>query len=395
MAKQGQDDGRDDEINALLNIDGVDTAKLTEQITGKKGGDPPPATDPPKTDPPKTDPPKTDPPKKDVPDPEAIKSAMLNEMFGEHFKTVEDVKKANIPASLQELETLRQTKKDLETQLQAKPKTQFVNEDIAKLNEFIRETGIKDVGVFNRLNATDVANMDNIDALVFQHIVENPTLAGKEPQVRKYIETKYNVDSKKVESGDLTQEELDVNLIGIASEGAKAKVKLQELKGKIKMPEIPKDEKPEGGKSRWTPEIETNQKALWKDGYSKLYESFATIGIPVKGGTAPIINFGVPEESRGKVLKNVTDYMVNNQLEVNEANVKTAVNMARADLILSNLDQIIHAVSEHVRSLKEEEYLKLYHNPSPKKNTDTGGGGGAELSDEAKLKRAFDAELER
>jgi cell division septum initiation protein DivIVA len=391
----GQDlDGRDDEINALLNIDGVDTAKLTEQITGRKGGDPP-KTDPPKTDPPKIDPPKTDPPKKDVPDPEAIKSAMLNEMFGEHFKTVEDVKKADIPKALQERETLRQRNTELETQLKAKPKTQFVNEDIAKLNEFIRETGIKDVAVFNRLNATDVANMDNIDALVFQHIVENPTLAGKEPQVRKWIETRHNVDSKKVESGDLTQEELDINLIGIASEGAKAKAKLQELKGKIKMPEVPADEKSEGGKSRWTPEIETKQKAEWQKGYTKLYELFTAIEIPVKGGTAPIINFGIPEESRSAVLKNVTSYMVNNQLEVNEANVKAAINMARADLILGNLDQIIHAVSEHVRGLKEEEYLKLYHNPSPKKNTDTAGGGGAEVTDEAKLKRAFDAEMDR
>lgn len=389
-------DGRDDEINALLNIDGIDTAKITEQITGKKGGDtkPPADTKPPvDTKPPADTKPPVDP--KNVPDPEAIKSGMLNEMFGDHFKTVEDVKKADIPKSLQELATLRQRTKDLEIQLQAKPKTQFVNEDIAKLNEFIRETGIKDVAVFNRLNATDVANMDNIDALVFQHIVENPSLAGKEPQVRKYYEKEYNVDSKKVESGDLTQEEFEVNLIGIASAGAKAKAKLQELKGKIKMPEIPPDEKSEGGKSRWTPEIETKQKALWQDGYTKMYDLFATIEIPVKGATAPLINFGIPEESRSKVLKGVTDYMLNNQLEVNEANVKSAINMVRTDLIMGNLDQIIHAVSEHVRGLKEEEYLKLYHNPSPKKNADTAGGGGAEVSDEAKLKRAYDAEMDR
>jgi hypothetical protein len=386
MAKR-QDDGRDDEIDALLGIDGVDTEKILTAAGRKE--------EPPKTDPPKTDPPKTDPPKTEVPDPEAIKSGMLNEMFGDHFKTVEDVKKANIPASLQELTTLRQKNKDLETQLQAKPKTQFVNEDIAKLNEFVRETGIKDVGVFNRLNATDIANMSDMDALVMQQIIENPSLAGKEPQVRKFLEKRFNVDSKQVESGDLTQDDLEINLIGMTSEGAKAKTKLQELKSKIKMPEPPKEDIPEGGKAKWTPEIETKQKALWENGYTKLYEKFATIEIPIKGGTAPLINFGIPEESRSTVLKNVTGYMVNNQLEVNEANGKAAINMARAELILSNLDQIIHAVSEHVRGLKEEEYLKLYHNPSPKINTDTAGGGGAEISDQAKLDRAFNAELER
>jgi hypothetical protein len=394
MAKR-QDDGRDDEIDALLGIDGVDTEKILTAAGRKEEGEKKPDEKKPDEKKPDEQGAKKPDEKIVVPDPEAIKSGMLNEMFGDHFKTVEDVKKANIPASLQELTTLRQKNKDLETQLQAKPKTQFVNEDIAKLNEFVRETGIKDVGVFNRLNATDIANMSDMDALVMQQIIENPSLAGKEPQVRKFLEKRFNVDSKQVESGDLTQDDLEINLIGMTSEGAKAKTKLQELKSKIKMPEPPKEDIPEGGKAKWTPEIETKQKALWENGYTKLYEKFATIEIPIKGGTAPLINFGIPEESRSTVLKNVTGYMVNNQLEVNEANGKAAINMARAELILGNLDQIIHAVSEHVRGLKEEEYLKLYHNPSPKKNTDTAGGGGAELSDQAKLDRAFEAELQR
>ena len=99
--------------------------------------------------------------------------------------------------------------------LKAKPKHNFANDDIAKFNEFVRETGIKDVGVFNKINGTDVANMNDMDALVMQHIIENPTLAGKEPQVRKYFETKYNVDPAKVTAGELTQEELETNLIGV------------------------------------------------------------------------------------------------------------------------------------------------------------------------------------
>ncbi len=397
---QGQDDGRDEEINALLNIEGIDSAKIAEQIT-KKGGRKPEDIKPPDNKPPddKNKPPDNKPPdeKKNVPDPDTILNAKLNETFGERFKTWEDFKKADIPASLQELETLRQTNKDLETRLQAKPKTQFVNEDIAKLNEFIRETGIKDVGIFNRLNeVTDVANMPDMDALILLHVIENPRLARKDPQeVRRYFETKYNVDPAKVEAGDLTKDELEYNKMELEAQADKAKLKLQEFKGKIKVPEPPKEEISEEGKTKWTPEVETKQKALWEEGHKKLSEAFATIGIPIKGGVAPIINFGVSEESRNKVLKNVTDYMRNNQLEVNDANVKAAINMVRTDLILDNFDQIIHAVSEHVRGLKEEEYLKLYHNPSPKKNSDTPGGGGEDVSDEAKRKRAFDAEMDR
>lgn len=383
-------DGRDDEINALMQIEGIDTEKIQQQLTGKTGED---TLKKEKTS--KIDPPKADPPKIDVPDPEAIIAAKLNETFGERFKSWEDLKNANIPEALQERETLRQKNLELETQLKAKPKTQFVNEDIAKLNEFIRETGIKDVGIFNRLNATDVANMNDIDALVFQHIIENPSLAGKEPQVRRYIETKYNVDASKVETGDLTQDELDINLIGVTSEGARAKAKIQELKGKIKMPEPTKDDIPEGERAKWTPEEATQQKASWERVSSKIGEKFSTIAIPVKGGTGPIINFAIPEESKKAVLKTVSDYVMNNQMEVNEANVTAVAQMAYSDLIMGNFEQIIHTVSEYVRGLSQEEYLKIYHNPSPNKNTDTPSGGGEELSDEAKRERAFRAELER
>ncbi len=396
-------DGRDDEINALLGIEGIDSEKIAAQVAQSKGEPPPAKSDGaggiPPADTTKPEDKKPDPAnpenKKDVPNPEAIRSAMLNEMFGEQFKTVEDVKKANIPASLQELETLRQKAQELETQLKVKPKTQFVNEDIAKLNEFVRETGIKDVAVFNRLNATDVANMSDIDALVFQHIIDNPSLASKEPQVRRYIETRYNVDSSKVESGDLTQEELDINLIGVATEGAKAKAKLLDLKGKIKMPEPTPDEISGEGKKKWTPQMEAEQKTSWGVVNDRMGGKLGVLGIPIKGSDKPVINFAVPEEIRNKAMKDAVDFMINNQMEVNEANVKSVAQMAYQDLILNNLDQIVHAVFEHARSMKEEEYLKLYHNPSPKSNADTQGGAGGDISDEAKLRRAFEAEFDR
>jgi hypothetical protein len=397
----GTNDGRDDEIDALLGIEDIDTAKITEQITQRKGGkakEEPPKTDPIKTDPPKTDapkadPPKADPPKQDAPDINAVRAAVLNEMFGEQFKTVDDVKKANIPASLQELATLRQRNQELETQVKAKPKHSFANDDIAKFNEFVRETGIKDAGVFNRLNATDVANMDPMDALVQQHIIENPSLAGKEPQVRKYFETKYNVDPKKVEAGDLTQEELEVNLIGITSEGAKAKAKLQDLKSKIKMPEIPADE-PGAKPKKWTPEIETQQKAGWNTLNEKMVAEFSTIPILLKGSKEPIVNFVVPEETKKGLLSNALDYVVSNQLEVNEANVKNVAQSMYSDLRLTLQDDIIHAVFERARSLTEKEYLETYHNPS-KRNTDNPDISGEPLSEDAKKERAFQAEMNR
>jgi hypothetical protein len=398
----GQDDGRDDEINALMNAEGVDSAKIAEQVAKKSGKKKdvteqtpvtPPVTATTTIPPLTTTPPMVTPIKENVPDPETIKAGMLHEMWGDQFKTVEDFKKANIPAQLQELATLRQKNQELETQLKAKPKHHYANDDIAKYDEFVRETGIKDARVFDRLNGTDLTNMEAMDALILYHIVKNPALANKEPQVRKYFETKYNVDSKKVESGDLTQEELDANLIGVISEGEEARTKLQELKSKIKMPEIPKEEIP-AGNTKWTPEIEAKQKADWSMVNSEMYKEFSKLPVYLKGVKEPIVNFELPEEAKSKVLGRAIDYIISNQLEVNTENVKSVAQAMYSDIRESYFDDIVHAVFERARSMTEKEYLETYHNPS-KKNDDIPAGGGEELSDEAKLKRAYEAELTR
>jgi len=401
-------DSRDDELDALLEAEGVDTAKITEQINKRKGIKADPAQ--PKPDKVPVPDPKLladiNPPvdTKNVPDPEAIVSGRLKEIFGDRFTNVDELKKANIPAQLQELETLRQKTRTLETQLKTKPKHHYANDDIARFDEFVRSTGIKDAGVFSKLNVTDVANMDDMDALVLQHIVDNPSLAGKEPQVRRYFEMKFNVDpnkidSKKVESGDLTQEELEqnkleyeTNLIGVTTEGGRAKSKLQELKSKIKMPEIPEDETEK--KNKWTPEIEARKKADWTMVNEKMGEEFKIIPILIKGSKEPIVNFVLPEETRKVILTNALDFVISNQMEVNEANVTSVATQMYSEVILSNMPEIAHAIFERARSMTEEEYLKTYHNPSGK-NTDTPPVTEEPESDEARKEKAFQAEYER
>lgn len=402
-------DGRDAEMEALMSIEGVDSAKIAEQIRGKSDeppvGTPPPATPPivPPIIPPVVPPvPPVDP--KNVLNPETIRAAMLHEMWGEQFKTVEDFKKANIPASLQELPTLRQRNQELETQLKAKPKHNFASDDIAKFNEFVRDTGIKDAAVFNKLNVTDVANMGDMDALVMQHIIENPSSAGKEPQVRRYFETRYNVDSskidpKRVESGDLTQEELEQNkldyesnLIGVTTDGGKAKAKLQELKGKIKMPEFSADEP--ANKSKWTPDVETKQKAAWTEVNEKMGAEFAKIPITLKGGKEPIVNFVLPEESQKVVLKNALDYVVSNQMEVNQANVTSVAEAMYSDILFTHREEIYHAIFERARSMTEEEILKVYHNPSPK-NTDNAPAAKVLSTEDEQRQKAYELENKR
>lgn len=372
MAKEN--DGRDAEMNALLEVQGVDKSAITEQINAIKGVKTEPVkTDPIKTDPIKTDPVKTDPIKTEVSDPEAVRAGILNEMFGDQYKTVEDVKKANIPASLKERDELRQRVTELDALVKAKPKHQFANDDIAKMNEFVRETGIKDASVFNKLNAADLANMSDIDVLSLNHVIGNPRLAGENPQeIRGYFERKYNVDKAKVEAGEMTEQELKYNQMDMQAEADKARVKLLELKGKIKMPEVVADEAVNSKK--WTPEVETQQKTVWSKVNEKMGEEFAKIPIVLKGAKEPIINFVLPEETKKSMLQNALDYAISNQMEVNEANIQSIGSAMYSDILFTHRDEIYHAIFERARSMTEEEILKVYHNPS-KKNSDTPPSG--------------------
>jgi hypothetical protein len=400
--------GGDSEMDALMSIEGVDTASIATQINKLNGiTEEPVVPDTGKTEPVKTEPvvntSKTEPIKDIVPDIEAIRTGILNEIFGDQFKTVDDAKKA-IPEAFKELTTLRQKTQELTDSLAKKPKHAFASDDIAKFNEFARETGIKDAIVFNKINSTDLANMSDMDALVMQHIIENPAFAGKEPQVRKYFEKKYNVDSslidpKRVESGELTQEELDklifdhdTNLIGVSSDGAKARERLRTLKEKIKMPEIPKEDA--SPQSKWTPEVEEKQKTAWTTVNEKMGAEFSTIPITLKGGTEPIVNFVLPEESKKAVLKNALDYVVSNQLEVNEANVRMVAQAMFDDIQNSNRSEIYHAIFERARTITENDLLKFYHNPSPK-NNDNPPAVTKVSTEEEQRKKAYELETGR
>jgi hypothetical protein len=405
MAGQGR---IDDEMEALTHIEGVDAESITAQISGKKPEvktpatpptTPPAATTPPATPPttppaattPPAEPPKTTPPTENVPNPEIIRNAMLSEMFGEQFKTVEDFKKANIPGQLSERDSLRQKVTELETQLKAKPKHAFASDDIAKFNEFVRDTGIKDAGIFNTLNSTDIANMDDLDALVWQRVVDDPYLAAELPRVRKNIERKFNVDKGKLDNGDLTQEEYDDNLYELRSEARKAKEKLTDLKSKIRMPEVQaEDDKPKG----WTPEILSEKKNQWSEVNQKMSDEFAKIPIHMKGYTEPIVNFTIPEETRKAITSNALNYAVSNQMEINEANVKSIAQMMYSNLIVSNLNEITQAVFERARTINEKEYLEKYHNPSPLPKDNVPKTGGVLTEDEIQ-EAAYQLETKR
>lgn len=398
-------EGRQDEIEALKGIEGIDSESIMRQISGEPAtppSSPPAGTEPPVTTPPTgAIPPATPPPAGVVPPkqgeagsgPDA--TGILKEIFGDQFTSVDDLKNKNIPNVLKEYDQLRQQnqallteKETLTSQLSKKPKSNFANDDVALFNEFVKTTGVKSFDVFNRLNRTDVANMDYMDAIILTRLLENPDLTAKEIQLRKHVEKTYNVDPEQV-----SEEELEINKIGLAQDGFKARQKLQELKGQLKLPEP--DEGSASAIPQWTPEEQKQASTIWTAANKAMSEKLSKIPLFMPGSKEPVVNFVIPEETQRVIEKNALDFAISNQMEANEENLTAVAKFMWSELVVRNLDKIVHSVFEKARSLTQEESLKYYHNPTPLGGETPPPARGGEDDEEVTRAKLFKAELDR
>jgi hypothetical protein len=385
------------EFDALKDVEGVDANKLIETATGEKpeeSGDEPPkpegqgGDEPPKPEGQGGDePPGTQ--KKDEPPVPSSQDDILKEIFGDRFKTIDEAKQANINGVLEEVESLRQAKIDLESQLSTKPKTNFANDEVALYNEFVKETGIRNYGVFEKINSAELANMDPMDALVTKHLFDHPELSGKEALVRKRFEKKYNVDPDQVD-----EETLELNKLDMETDGGSAKQALQELRGKLKIPEpAAEEEKPK----ELSPEEKSKLQDAWGNIGQQVSKALEKLKVPIKNGKESLLDYEVSESEQKEIRDFVASYAAENQMELDETNVRTVSHMVYNQLMMNKLPDIVHSVFEKARSLTEEEVHSLYENPSPSRNTDTPPGptetpkGDAEKTQDD----IFDAEMGR
>ena len=301
-----------------------------------------------------------------------MRAELVNEMFGGRFKTFEEAQLANIPQILDEVETLRQSNTELQTKLEKKPKTLFVNDDMAKFNEFVRDTGINNFNVFNTLNTSEIDKMDDLNALVMQYIVENPDYSGREAQIRSHFERKYKLnllDGKNAEDLDENERkaletQIEDNKFQMSTDARNAKKSLIELKGKIKMPELPTEEPTQPtGKSKEELEKLSNS---WKNAQPVIGKQLAKISIPL--GKDSSMSYELSEDEQKEIGDLAYQYAVQNQMELNADNAKVILTALRKEVIDAKFSDIIQAVAEKVAKMTEAEQKALYHNPSAKIN---------------------------
>ena len=377
--------GRNEEFAALMDIEGVDQAKLLEQ-TGQAppAGETPPAevTPPDETPPAGTPPagetppatPPVTPPGGETPPPagtppvdvDQVRADMLKEIFGDQYQTVDDLKQANITGQLQELSTLREGKVALEAKLEAKPKTSFVNDSIALFNEFVKETGNSDFGVFKKINSADIANMDPMEALVTSAVLKTPALAGQEVNLKKNFERKYNLDPESVDEAELA-----INKVGLLQDGEEAKKSLLEVKSKLKMPEPPEETPAAEIPKEMTAEKKQTLQTEWGKVATKMGETYGSLPIYMKDSKEPVLNYQIDSEAQKAYVQGAVAYCVQNQMELNEDNVKLVAGIMQNQMFIKEQRNIMHSVFEKARSLTEEQVTALYDHPSPARNTDT------------------------
>ena len=301
---------------------------------------------------------------------------------------MDEAKSANIVGVLDEVVTLREEKTALEEKLAAKPKTNFANDEVALYNEFVKETGTHDYGVFNKINSADLATLEPMEALITKYVLDHPEQSGKEPQIRKYFEKKYNVDPEQVDDA-----ELEVNKLPMVADGATAKKELQVLKDKLKVPEIADD--PSTPKEL-TPEAKATLESGWSNVGQQVSTALAKLKVPIKDGKEALLDYEISESEQKEITEFVKGYAVENQMELNETNAKTISTMVYNQLMINKLPEIVHSVFEKARSLTEEQVHALYANPSPDRNKDQPPVPPVpELSDEEKIQdEIFDAEMD-
>jgi hypothetical protein len=256
---------------------------------------------------------------------------------------------------------------------------------------FVKETGTHDFRSFKKIHQSDVANMDPMDALIVRHRMENPGVDYDDGKLRRFFEKKYGYDPELKGEGDEDNEHAEMLL---SEDAHKAKQVLSGIKDKLLVPE-PQTEEPQ------VKELTEEQRSVlsqgWGDIGTRVSSSLAKLKVPIKNRKDALLDYEITEQEQKEITQFVTQYAVENQMELNQDNVQVVSAMVYNQLMINKLPEIVHSVFEKARSMTEAQVSSLYENPSPARNTDTPPAPpDSEMSEEEKQQEElFKAEMGR
>lgn len=277
--------------------------------------------------------------------------------FGEEFTDWGKVK-TELPQRLQKLTTLEQELADLKSR-----RLEYADPEIGEYDAFVKTTGKKDWGAFQRLKQAD--NIEGLEALVFKTVYENPELAGKEDQIRERLVADYKIDPQVVDPNSV---DFALNKKKMEAEAATAKQWLQELKSKVKV-DLPTYEQIQQKKAE--------QQETWKNLVAEAVNQVTKIPVPVwdeSGKKVDVLGeFELKDDHRNPFIEPLAQAFSSFQPGENSAKMVSSEFMDR--VIARNLPQIIsHAIGLREAQIRQELEAKYGGGVMPKPPGGAGSG---------------------
>lgn len=266
---------------------------------------------------------------------------------------------------------------ELTEQLQSKLNP-YPSDTIAEFAHFARETKNDNFSFFQQLKSTDLDKMDPIDVLLLEREQSSAPGDFSRTNAKAYLEQKHGLsrkpytgktDEENYEANKASHEAAEDSRIGINQEGLRmdanvARRTLKELKGHI----VPMDLEAEQTKA--IAEAKTKNDALskeWEPHVNRVTEGLKKLSLTYPGEKGAIINLGefeVPQQQIDHFRAEAQQLVIRNGKEANSDNIAEVEAVMKNMTLLANRNQIFEKIAKNARAYSEEEFEKLYSNPS-------------------------------
>lgn len=200
-----------------------------------------------------------------------------------------------------------------------------------------------------RFITSDKEKMSHKEVMAFAMQQERPGIAMD--KIVDYIDQTYKL-GKYAENGDeaagLTRLEFDVQ---------PHLQKFDELKQKL-------IQGSQSMQSRQSVEQETSRINAWKEPTKQIFESFTSIEIPAPNGAVLKYAVTMDDAERNELLGEFANMLKNPNLKADENGIKVAKEALMNRYVAKHINEMAVAFMNQGRSMSEEEWVSLVHNPS-------------------------------
>lgn len=283
--------------------------------------------------------------------------------------------------------SLKDTYTKMKAELNAfkeKPPIDFATPEMAKFNQFVKETSISDWGTFSKMNTLStketLESNDFIEALVTKDILEDPEMIGNEDLLRARYRKQYKMDVNVEELEGEEKEEHTFSQIDLRKKGKEAVNKLKEIATKTADIPAPVDlvkesQRLDESKKAWGPVVDKIASEFkFESPVIELLEN-STIK-----PTADILKEFTFDTNEQAVLKSYVNSILEYSKwpEVTQEAVSQAMRLAAPLFIYDRLPKLISEAVEHGKAIATQKVLEKRENPSALKPEVIAPSGGVE-----------------